>query len=105
MEIKGKRRAGTLVFLLLVLFVCILCAVSAAGIDQSIPGVTIVPLLVGRCQLEIYDRTAQPVFTIAAACRGIDTIRLWPLPVQYPWFEDPILPPRPDAGGIAVVLP
>ena len=31
---------------------------------------------------------AQPAFTIAAGFPGRDLVRLWPLPVQNPWFED-----------------
>ena len=40
------------------------------------------------CELIKFGRVLQPVVTIALACPGVDMIRLWPLPVQQPWFED-----------------
>jgi len=40
------------------------------------------------CALFLYGTETQPAFTIAAGCPGRDLVRLWPLPVQSPWFED-----------------
>ena len=33
-------------------------------------------------------RSLQPVYTITLACPRMDMMRLWPLPIQQPWFED-----------------
>lgn len=38
--------------------------------------------------MELYDRTTQPTFTMAYSCPGEDTIRLWPLPILQPFYED-----------------
>jgi hypothetical protein len=44
--------------------------------------------LVGRCELDYFDNTVQPVHTLAFACPEMDYIRLWPLLIRQPWFED-----------------
>ena len=48
--------------------------------------------LVARCQIDILDTTLQPVNTILLNCPRVDSIRLWPLPVQMRWMEKPITP-------------
>ena len=48
--------------------------------------------LVARCQIDILDTTLQPVNTILLNCPRVDSIRLWPLPVQMRWMEKPIAP-------------
>jgi hypothetical protein len=40
------------------------------------------------CSLLFYGTETQPAFTIAAGCPSRDLVRLRPLPVQSPWFED-----------------
>ena len=55
--------------------------------DEPIPGALSTDLP-GSCELIKFGRALQPVVTIAMACPGVDMIRLWPLPVQQPWFED-----------------
>jgi hypothetical protein len=42
-------------------------------------------------------KTAQQAFApdrrvLALACVGYDMIKVWPLPVQQPWFEHPLDP-------------
>jgi hypothetical protein len=64
------------------------------NIDQPIPGMTSIGLVAG-CQLELLDTTTQPNFTALLACPGKDYIRLWPLPVTQPWFEDWYEAPAP----------
>ena len=54
---------------------------------ETIPG-AVSTELPGRCEIIQFDRSLQPVYTIALACPRMDMIRLWPLPVQQPWFED-----------------
>jgi hypothetical protein len=44
--------------------------------------------LVGGCKLYYFTQPAQPMITWVLACPRKDMIRLWPLPVQQPWFED-----------------
>ena len=44
--------------------------------------------LVGGCKLFYFTQPAQPMNTWVLACPRADMIRLWPLPVQQPWFED-----------------
>ena len=56
-------------------------------IYQPIDGVTALRL-VGRCQLEYFDTTLQPINTLVLSCPKMDMIRLWPMPVVHPWFED-----------------
>jgi hypothetical protein len=38
--------------------------------------------------LDVYDKTLQPMVTLALACPGKDNIRFWPLPVAQPWWEE-----------------
>ena len=44
--------------------------------------------LINRCDLEIYDKPLQPFRTVVISCPRMDMIRVWPLPIQHPWFED-----------------
>jgi hypothetical protein len=44
--------------------------------------------LAGGCKLYHFNQPAQPMNTWVLACPRKDMIRLWPLPVQQPWFED-----------------
>ena len=54
---------------------------------RPVEGVTALRL-VGRCELEYFDTTLQPTNTLVLSCPRMDMIRLWPLPVVHPWFED-----------------
>jgi len=56
-------------------------------IHKPIDGVTVITLN-ARCQIEYYDNTLQPINTLVLSCPRMDMIRLWPLPVVHPWFED-----------------
>jgi hypothetical protein len=44
--------------------------------------------LLAGCDAIFFGDETQPVFTIAIGCPGSDLMRLWPLPIQDPWFED-----------------
>ena len=44
--------------------------------------------LPGNCELQYYTPPAQPANTLVLTCPMMIMIRLWPLPVQQPWFED-----------------
>ena len=56
-------------------------------IHESIPGANDIPHIV-RCELIYFDTRLQPVNTLVLACPRTDYIRLWPLPIKRPWFED-----------------
>jgi hypothetical protein len=88
---------------LLLIAAVILGVVLAMNTSEFIPGVYITRLPFG-CELAYYDKTRQPVFTIAASCPHKDMIRLWPWPVTYPWFEEPYMPGELQQGQ-ALLLP
>jgi hypothetical protein len=54
---------------------------------ETVPG-AVSTELPGRCAIIQFGRGLQPVYTIVLACPMMDMIRLWPLPVQQPWFDD-----------------
>ena len=41
-----------------------------------------------NCQIQYYPPPAQRMSTLVLTCPGMDMMRLWPLPVEQPWFED-----------------
>jgi hypothetical protein len=45
--------------------------------------------ILARCELIYFDTKLQPLNTLVLACPRLDYFRLWPLPFQHPWFEDP----------------
>jgi hypothetical protein len=57
--------------------------------DEIVPGVMARP--VGPCDVEWFERWGG---AIILACPRTDLIKLWPLPVQQPWYEDPLYPQR-----------
>jgi hypothetical protein len=57
-------------------------------IHVSVPGATEIEL-VTKCGLIYFDTRLQPVNTLVLACPRMDMFRLWPLPNQHHWFEDP----------------
>jgi hypothetical protein len=77
-------------FVILLWFVfCLLAGVAMTTTEYpTLPGVysTWLP---ARCRLITFDNPVyQPFYTITLGCPGVDTIRLWPWPVEHPWFED-----------------
>jgi hypothetical protein len=62
-------------------------AILSSMTSDIMPGATSTTLI-GRCELIRLDTRLQPQYTIVLACPRKDMIRLWPLPVQSPWFED-----------------
>ncbi len=44
--------------------------------------------------MDVYSKELQPFVTAAVACLRRDMIRIWPLPVVDPWFEDWCEEPR-----------
>ena len=51
--------------------------------------------LINNCEMVFIDKRLQPVYTVVLDCPGKDSIRLWPLPVVDPWFEDWWERPKP----------
>jgi hypothetical protein len=64
--------------------VAFLVAYSVLAVDRPVEGVTTIRL--AKCELDIYDKTLQPVVTLA--CPEKDTMRIWLLPVVQPWWEE-----------------
>ena len=52
-----------------------------------VPGVIARP--VGPFDVEWFEQRGG---AIVLACPRTDLIKVWPLPVQQPWFEDPFFP-------------
>ena len=44
--------------------------------------------LINKCEMVFIDKRLQPVYTVVLDCPGKDSIKVWPLPVVDPWFED-----------------
>jgi hypothetical protein len=61
--------------------------ILTSSTNEIMPGATSTALT-GRCELIRMDTRLQPQYMIVLACPRKDMIRLWPLPVQNPWFED-----------------
>jgi len=59
----------------------------AGRIRPILPGATAIKLVRG-CQATLMDKRLQPVFTISLDCPGVDSIRIWPLPIIQPFMED-----------------
>lgn len=71
-----------LLFLFLLWELYIFC-----NIDQPVKG-AITVRFAPFCHITTYDKRLQPFFTVTLDCRRVDSIRLWPLPIIYPWYED-----------------
>ena len=54
---------------------------------EVVPGVIARPL--GPCDVEWFDKRDD---VVVIACPHTDLIKLWPLPIERPWFEDPLTP-------------
>lgn len=57
------------------------------GLEWVTPDITGAKLPAG-CELFFFGGESQPTFTVALGCPGKDLVRIWPLPVTSPWFED-----------------
>jgi hypothetical protein len=90
-----KNRAFWLSFSIVFLVTILLLSRS----EQIKPVVTTIKLVAG-CQLDFFDRTIQPNNTLVLACPGKDYVRLWPLPVMQPWFEDWLETPTPMENSL-----
>jgi len=65
----------------------LIIALAISRVQPILPGATAVKLVAG-CQATLMDTRIQPVFTISLDCPRVDSIRLWPLPIIQPFYED-----------------
>lgn len=81
------RRTKIILAVAITLTILMFVGYSWVTADKSIAGAVLFHLPV-NCQVIYFDTSLQPVQTIAVGCPGVDMIRFWPLPIQFPWFED-----------------
>ena len=81
------RRKGVLFLIFAVIILTLGVGLLASRIHEVIPGAITIELA-GSCTLTHFDTTLQPVNTLVLACPKMDMIKLWPLPIEQPWFED-----------------
>lgn len=56
--------------------------------DESIPGIYRTRLN-SQCQITHFTlRSQQPIRILTLDCVGVDSIKFWPWPIEYPWAED-----------------
>jgi hypothetical protein len=87
-NMKRRRFMILLWFTFCILVGTVVGVVMTTTEYPTLPGV-FSTWLPARCRLITFDNPAlQPDYTITVGCPGVDTIRLWPLPIVHPWFED-----------------
>lgn len=87
-KLTGSRKAVYLLIGLLIgLLIPLLAVFLTRSIQPILPGATAIKLVRG-CQATLMDKSLQPVFTISLDCPGVDSIRIWPLPIIQPFIED-----------------
>jgi hypothetical protein len=64
------------------------CGLLWRHTDEVAPGVLRTPLPFACSLMHYTPASAQPFRTITLDCPGVDSIRLWPLPLVWPWYED-----------------
>jgi hypothetical protein len=78
--------------LIVILLIAVLTSYQTASIlnarTYQLSENTIVTSLIAGCELWDIFPPSQPARTVVLACPGVDLVRLWPLPMQQPWFED-----------------
>ena len=79
------------IFWLSFLVTLMLALLLASRVEKPLPGYTKIRPLAG-CQVELLDTRLQPAYTVVLSCSRVDSIRLWPLPVLWPFYEDPAYP-------------
>jgi hypothetical protein len=80
-------RKRTWVILAIVVFFGVLITYSHYGIYHYEVGATRFSVGFG-CRVIRFPPELQWVWTFVITCPGRDMIRIWPLPVVNPWFED-----------------
>jgi hypothetical protein len=78
--------------LIVILLVAVLTTYQTVGIFKArtyqLSENTMVTRLIVGCELWDIFPPSQHTRTVVLACPGVDMVRMWPLPVQHPWFED-----------------
>jgi hypothetical protein len=84
----GPKMKPRQVFKLLgVLFIVVILHWLIFQGHEIVPSVITRPL--GPCDVDWFGNKHG---TIAIACPRTDYIKIWPLPFEYPWFEDTLFP-------------
>jgi len=86
-RLTGSRKTAYLLAGLLTALLVSAVIFLAGRIQPILPGATAIKLVRG-CQATLMDKRLQPVFTISLDCPGVDSIRIWPLPIIQPFMED-----------------
>ncbi len=86
-KLTGSRKTAYLLAGLLTALLVSAVIFLAGRIQPILPGATAIKLVRG-CQATLMDKRLQPVFTISLDCPGVDSIRIWPLPIIQPFMED-----------------
>ena len=90
-DIENKSHKGLsrhfLIAILLGSMTALIIALAVSRVRPILPGATAIELVAG-CQATLMDTRLQPVFTISLDCPSVDSIRLWPLPIIQPFYED-----------------
>ena len=60
--------------------------------------------LINNYEMVFTDTRLQPVYTVVLDCPGKDSIRLWPLPVVDPCFEDWWRRPKPPSKNAEIEI-
>ncbi len=86
---KDQIRSYTVIafFISFIISLALGYALLATRTRDIVSGATSIELA-GSCKLILFDTRLQPITTLVLACPRTDLIRLWPLPMQQPWFED-----------------
>ena len=86
----GKRlsKLRTILLIVLVLLVALTLHWLIFQGREIVPGVIARPL--GPCDVDWYGNRGG---IVALGCPHMDYIKLWPLPIEQPWFEHPLVNP------------
>ena len=77
-----------ILIVVLVLLPIVLAAIVYSSRDEIIEGAWAYKLFVRDCEIFYITYPLQPFDTTVIACPYTDLIRIWPLPIVYPWDED-----------------
>ncbi len=85
---RKPRARRKLALALVVIFAAVFLHWLLFQWQEVVPGVIARP--VGPCDVEWFEKWGG---AIVIACPRTDLIKVWPLPMQQPWYEDPFYPP------------
>jgi hypothetical protein len=73
--------------LIIIILTTALTLPLVSSIREPVEGAKTVDIY-GLCEIVRYDTRLQPFVTWTIDCPRADSIRIWPLPIVYPWMED-----------------